>query len=39
VLGLDGEIGALSVGSRADVLAVDESLRLVAVWRSGRRLD
>jgi N-acetylglucosamine-6-phosphate deacetylase len=39
VLGLGGEVGALSAGGRADVLAVDESLAPVAVWRQGRLLD
>lgn len=39
VLGLDGEVGALAPGLRADVLAVDEALRPVAVWRRGRRLE
>lgn len=39
VLGLEGEVGALAAGCRADVLAVDESLAPVAVWRQGRRLD
>jgi N-acetylglucosamine-6-phosphate deacetylase len=37
-LGLDGEVGALAAGLRADVLAVDGSLRPVAVWRGGARL-
>lgn len=37
VLGLrDG--GSLRAGARADVLAVDEDLGLVAVWRHGKRL-
>ena len=39
VLGLEGEVGALSAGTRADVLAVDASLAPVAVWRHGRLLD
>lgn len=38
VLGLDGELGALRPGLRADVLAVDRGLRPVAVWRAGHRL-
>lgn len=38
-LGLEGEIGTLSAGSRADVVAVDESLVPVAVWRYGRPVD
>ncbi|MPZ61186.1 MAG: N-acetylglucosamine-6-phosphate deacetylase [Propionibacteriales bacterium] len=36
VLGLDGEIGGLRAGLRADVVVADEDLRPVAVMRAGR---
>ncbi len=38
VLGRAG-VGALAPGMRADVLAVDADLELLAVWHGGRRLE
>ncbi|SDF76584.1 N-acetylglucosamine-6-phosphate deacetylase [Blastococcus aurantiacus] len=38
LLGLDGEVGALEAGRRADVLVVDGQLHAVAVVRGGRRV-
>lgn len=38
-LGMSGEIGTLATGLRGDVLAVDDALRPLAVWRAGRRLQ
>ena len=38
LLGLDGEVGALEPGRRADVLVVDGQLQPVAVVRGGRRV-
>lgn len=38
VLGRDA-LGRLLVGARADVLALDDDLGLVQVWRSGERLE
>lgn len=38
LLGIDHLTGALTAGRRADVLAVDDDLEPVAVWRAGRRL-
>lgn len=38
-LGIDGQVGALAPGLRADVVAVDGSLRRLAVWRQGGRCD
>jgi N-acetylglucosamine-6-phosphate deacetylase len=37
-LGLEGVAGTLAEGRPADVLAVDQALRPVAVWRRGRQL-
>lgn len=39
VLGHEAEIGALQVGKRADVLLVDEGLRVESVIRGGELLD
>lgn len=39
VLGMETVVGSLATGMRADVLAVDEHLRPLAVWRNGQRLD
>lgn len=36
VLGLDGEVGVVAAGSRADLVCVDTDLRCVAVMRAGR---
>lgn len=38
LLGLDGEVGALEPGRRADVLVVDGQLHPVVVLRAGRRV-
>lgn len=34
-LGLEGELGILSAGARADMVAFDESLTALATWRDG----
>ena len=39
VLGLDGRVGSLRAGMRADVVAVDAGFNLVTVLRAGRILD
>jgi N-acetylglucosamine-6-phosphate deacetylase len=35
VLGLDGELGAVAVGLRADLVLLDEELRVTGVLRNG----
>ena len=39
LLGVDRDRGALAAGLRADVVAVDDDLRPVAVWTAGRPVD
>jgi N-acetylglucosamine-6-phosphate deacetylase len=39
LVGIDHDRGALAVGLRADVLAVDHDLAPVAVWTAGSRVD
>jgi len=39
VLGMSGEVGALAPGLRADLLVVDDDLRLQRVMRSGRWVE
>jgi N-acetylglucosamine-6-phosphate deacetylase len=36
ILGLDGEIGSLEAGKRADILLLDKDLQVNAVWVGGR---
>jgi N-acetylglucosamine-6-phosphate deacetylase len=38
VLGIDDEVGKLTPGLRADVVAVDPALHPVAIWRAGQRI-
>jgi N-acetylglucosamine-6-phosphate deacetylase len=37
VMGLSRH-GRIDAGSRADVVALDQSLRVAAVWQAGRRI-
>jgi N-acetylglucosamine-6-phosphate deacetylase len=37
ILGLDGEVGGLEVGKRADLLLLDSGLNVAGVWVGGRR--
>lgn len=38
-LGVDGEVGSLEVGKRADLVVLDADLRVVSVMRSGEWLE
>ena len=38
VIGLDGEVGAVRAGLRADLVLLDEQLRVTSVLRAGREL-
>jgi N-acetylglucosamine-6-phosphate deacetylase len=38
-LGLADEVGSLEIGKRADLVVLDEDLRLVSVMRSGEWID
>jgi N-acetylglucosamine-6-phosphate deacetylase len=37
IAGVDGEIGSLEVGKRADLLLLDRQLQILEVFSSGRR--